>query len=235
MSSTSETRTFTVAGSPTLIVRNPAGRLYITAGVDGQITAQITKKSHGSFLGLGSERDLDRVQVHSNQDADTLRVEVDYPDGAIRGVTVDLELTVPAHATLDLHLAAGELRIQGISGRMRATTAAGNLETHGVTFNDGSAVEVNAGKAFIEGSLEPGASLDITVNTGKCDVHLPASTATTLDASVDVGAIQLSGFAGQLAMTRELVRQRVSGPLASGATGTLHIRVNVGEITLRGE
>jgi hypothetical protein len=235
MPSTSETRTFTIAGSPTLIVRNAAGKLHVTAGPDGQITAQITKKAHGSFLGLGSEHDLDRVQVQTTQDGDTLHVEVNYPDGVVRGVSVELDLTVPAHAALDLRLAAGNLRVRGITGPVRATTAAGNLEADGVTFGDGSDLEVNAGKVSVEGTLEPGASLGVSVNTGKCDVHLPAGTATNLDASVDVGAIQLSGFAGQLAMSRELVRQRVSGPLTSGATGTLRIRMNVGEITLRGE
>ncbi len=234
MPSTTETRTFTVASPPTLQVRNAAGKVYVTAGPDGQITAQITKKTHGGFLGFGGSSELERVQVRTTQDGATVRVEVDFPS-SVHGVSVDLELTVPAQATLNLRLAAGDLRIRGISGLVHATTAAGNLETHGVTFADGSELEVNAGKASVEGALAPGASLAIAVNAGKCEVHMPAATATNLDASVDVGAIQLSGFAGQIAMSRELVRQRVSGPLAAGASGTLRIRVNVGEITLRGE
>jgi hypothetical protein len=239
MSTSTETRSFTIGEMPTLIVRNTAGKIHVNAGPDGQVGLQITKKAHGGFLGIGgTERDLERVQVLTTQQGDTLRVDVEYEGSAInvgRGVTVDLELTIPAHTLLDLRLAAGDVRVTGVTGRIRVNTAAGNLETREVTFAQGSTLEVNAGKAEVYGVLDPGASLEVSVNTGKAHVTLPANTAATLDARVDVGAIQVTGFSGQLALSRELVQQRITGALGPEPNGSVRVRVNVGEITIRGE
>jgi hypothetical protein len=234
VTSTSESRSFAFASTPTLQVRNPAGRLHVTSGADGQATVHITKRIHGEPFGLGRAEDLDRVQVHSTQDGDLLRIEVEMPEGRARGVSVDLDLTVPANAALDLRLSAGDLRVRGISGRVRAKTAAGKLEARDVTLADQSSLEVTAGELSLAGACAPGASVEVTINTGRCEIELPATSPLNLEADVDVGAIRVSGFNVQLARTRELVRQRVSGALAAGANGSLRVHVNVGDLAVRG-
>jgi hypothetical protein len=239
MSSQTETKTFAVSGLPTILAKNAAGHIRVARGEPGQVGLRITKKSQAGFLGLssGGEDALDRVQVTTDQQGDTIRVDVEHQGAIIsmgKRVTVDLELTVPAECALELRQAAGEISIREVSGSVRATTNAGNLETRGVTFASSSRLEVNAGNADIAGALASGASLDVTVNTGKCRIELPASTAVNLDAAVDVGQIDISGFSGQVETRRQIVQQRASGPLNAGATGTLHVRVNVGEIVLRG-
>jgi hypothetical protein len=238
MSSQTETKTFVVSGLPTLIAKNAAGRIRVTRGEPGQIDLRITKKTRGGIFGLGSGEDtLDRVVVETDQQGDTLRVETQYHASGLlagNGVTVDLEFSVPPEVALELRQSAGEIEIREIAGAVRATTNAGNLETHGVTFAGGSRLEVNVGNADITGALASGASLDVSVNTGKCRIELPASTAVNLDAAVDVGHIDISGFSGPIEIRRQIVQQRASGPLGAGAIGTLHVRVNVGEIVVRG-
>lgn len=238
MSSQTETRSFAVSGLPTIIAKNSAGRIRVTRGDPGQIGLRITKKTRGGLFGLGSGEDaIERVMVETDQRGDTLRVETRYQtSGFLAGnsVTVELEFSVPAEVALELRQAAGEIEIREVAGAVRAIANAGNLEIHGVTFASGSRLEVNVGNADIAGALASGASLDVSVNTGKCRIELPASTAVNLDAAVDVGHLDITGFSGPIETRRQVVQQRASGPLSAEATGTLHVRVNVGEIIVRG-
>ncbi|MBF6589001.1 MAG: hypothetical protein IVW57_00540 [Ktedonobacterales bacterium] len=193
-STTSETHTFTTDATPTLIARNRAGAITVAAGTDGQIGLRVTKKARNGILGFGGAHDLERIQIHTAREGDTITVEVEYPAEVSEGITVELAFIVPTHTALDLRLAAGNLGIREVTGQVRAVAHAGNLAADDVTFADGSTLTVTAGNAEIHGALAADASLDIIVTAGQANVELPARTAATLEASVDVGRLHLSGF-----------------------------------------
>ncbi len=230
MSATStETRELRVEGVPTITVRNAAGSVSVKVGTGGQVTVVITKRSRG-LLG-GDEGDLKRVEVEVTQQGDGITIETHYPGSfGPRGITVDLEISTPAATNLNLRHAAGDVRVSGIQGVIRARVNAGNFDASGVMLSGSGELELNAGNLTLDGSLAPGTSLDVRVNAGNAELTLPHETPAYLDARTSVGAIRVSGW--NVNTRRNITQQHVSGPLGSTTGGSLSIKVDAGNIRL---
>lgn len=226
--STSETHELSVEGTPTLVVRNTAGSVTVRRGASGQVAVVVTKKVRGLF---GDEGDLERTQVEISQTGDTVTIETHYRgSGGLKGVTVDLDIAVPAATNLDLKLAAGHVSISEIAGTFAAVLTAGNLTAQDVTLAGSAKIDLNAGNLTLDGALAAGASLSVRVTAGNVGLTLPQDTPAYLDARTTVGTIHVSGW--QIKTSRNLIQQQASGSLGANASGSLNVRVDAGNIQL---
>lgn len=229
-----ETHEFTVAGAPVIVTRSAAGNLTVTPGRDGQVHVQVTKRVRGGILGQADERDLDKVRVEVTQEGDRITIYTDTRNLSLLGkqLTIDVEITAPRSSTLDLRLAAGNTRAQGISGHISAKVDAGNMDLIDVALADRSQLTVNAGNLTVQGSLAAGASLDARVNAGNVRFTLPRETAAYLDARAQAGNVRVPDW--NVSITRNFATQAAYGPLGANPAGTLTIHVSAGNITVEG-
>src|SRR5262249_40455326 len=126
----------------------------------------------------------------------TIRVTTDFDavNGMGRQPRVDLRLAVPPTTDVSTQVTAGGIQITGISGRFAARLVAGNLQMESVTVADGSRIHIPTGNLDFSGSVAAGASLDVSVDTGQASLELPASSAVHLDASTNLGSVEVSGW-----------------------------------------
>jgi hypothetical protein len=90
---------------------------------------------------------------------------------------------------------------------------------------------MTTGSVIMRGAIPTNATVDIAVSTGDVTLQLPADTQTRLDARTNLGAIQINGWS--LAPTRmNSVGAVANGALGAQPSGTLHIRVDTGDITV---
>lgn len=243
---------FPVGGTPSVSLRNPVGSVRVVAGSAGQVTLVATRRVRGVTTDA-KQADLDGITVNTTQEGDTIRIEVQVRQPVIGSLThrVDLDLTVPAATQFDAVLNAGNMEISGlqsqiaarldagnlemkdISGLVTATVSAGNAEASGITIASGSRFTLSAGRLALNGALAAGASVDIRVDAGRARLTLPSTTATHLDASADVGNISITGWS--VPITRNIVAARASGDLGASPSGTLTVRVSIGDITITAE
>jgi hypothetical protein len=125
---------------------------------------------------------------------------------------------------------AGNLQVSGTAGPLMATVAAGNLEAADVTLEGLSRIGVNAGQVVVSGALAEGASVDIRVDAGRARITLPHETHARLDAFADVGHISVNGW--NVPVVRNITSATAAGELGASSSGTLKVRVNMGDITL---
>ncbi len=226
----SETREYTVSGVPTVRVRDPMGVIAITPGTAERVEVRITRRVHGSLR--VTDDDLRSMAVDIAQDGDTITVvaTVEQQHVLSKRYSIDMDITVPPAANLDLRLAAGNLRIRGIQGILEAHVSAGNLEGDGVTLAGESRLTINAGNVTLRGALVSGASLDTHVNAGQVKLTLPRDTPASIDAITQVGSISVSGWS--VDQSRQLTRQTATGVLGRSPTGSVRVRVDTGTIHL---
>jgi hypothetical protein len=244
------TRDFSVSNTPTLVVHNTFGSVRVTTGGAGRIGVVATRKARGVTVDA-TNVDLEDVVVTFSQEGDVVRVDArnSRPAAGIsRQVWCDLAVTVPLVTNLDAKVEAGNvelagtrgnvsakvdagnLQISGTVGPVVATVAAGNLEASDVTLESLSRIGVNAGQVVLSGSLGEGASVDVRVDAGRARITLPQQTRARLDAFADVGHITINGW--NVPVMRNITSATATGELSAGPSGTLKVRVNMGDITL---
>lgn len=229
-----ETHEFRVTGAPIIVTRGAAGSLTLTAGGDGQVHVQVTKRTRDGVVGQVDEHDLDKVGVNVTQEGERITVAVDSRKFSLVGknITIDIDITAPVSSTLDLRQAAGNTTIRGIRGLISSKVDAGNMSLTDVALADRSQLTVNAGNLTVNGSLATGASLDAQVKAGNARFTLPRETATYLDARTQAGTIHASDWF--VSITRRFATQTAYGPLGANPAGTLTIHVIAGSITVEG-
>jgi hypothetical protein len=230
-----ESYEFAVGERPTLIVKNPAGSVTVTAGEAGRITMQVTKTLRGVFMGDNGLETFERVRVTAEQQQEMVRITVHQPSSRVgkHVVTVALALQVPTQCRLDLEVDAGSVEISGVSSVISGRVDAGTVTTRDVTFMDRSEACVDAGTITIEGALGEAASLDVRVDAGSARLTLPQWTDAALDAQVDAGSITIDGW--DVEKRREFMSARARGPLIPDARGRLRIKVDAGSIRLQAQ
>lgn len=233
MPEVTDTYEFPVEGTPEILVRNRAGTISIARGAASQVAVRVTKRAHDGFFSRASESDLARLVVNVTQQGSRIHVETDTSasSGLFKNVQVDIAIVAPASANLDLRMNAGNVDIRDIAGTFASTVNAGNFDLYGVTISGRSSFTVNAGNLTFDGALAAGAALDAEVNAGNLRFRLPQNTPARLEARTDVGSIDMDGW--PVRVSRRIVQQEASGPLGENPQGTLRLRVNTGNITVR--
>jgi hypothetical protein len=229
--STTTTQPFSVTGAPTINVHDIDGQVTIMTGSAGAVTVEITKNARDTSPNA-AQSDLDNITVTATQTGNTITVDTQFAaaQSLTRQLTADLTITVPPTANLALHVEAGSVEVDGVSGTVSATIGAGDFGASGVTLGDGSRIDVSTGTVTLDGALASGASVSVTVSTGDAQITLSADTSTHLDASTDLGGITISGWS--IPITRSGLGAKASGDLGASPSGALTVHVATGSIML---
>lgn len=183
------TQTFAVTGEPTITIHDPAGNVEIVTGETHQVVVQATRRAN-DVSQTQAQNALNSISVTSTQNGNTINIEGKIDSShSLTQQRIDLLVTVPQHSGFDATVAAGTLRITGVTGVIRSTVAAGDVTLRDVTVMGTSTVSVPVGNLHFDGALGAGAAFDVTVGTGNADIQLPRASATKVDASVGVGNI----------------------------------------------
>jgi hypothetical protein len=225
------TRAFSVTAAPTLIVHDTAGSVTVKAGQADTITVQITKKVTTTLVG-SAQGDFDQLAVQVNQAGNTITAEALFaPGGGLSPERlVDLLIQVPAPASLNLQVVTGTLDLEGVSGLVKATVETGKVQATMGKVADGSEIHVTTGSITLNGAIDAGAALTLRADTGNVEVSLPASTSAHVDASTQIGKLNITGWS--LKVARSGTGASASGDLGTAPRGTITIRVGTGEVSL---
>jgi len=218
-----ETVTLTSNAVPTLTVSNPVGAVTIRPGNDNEVVVQYTKKAYGLTKGRATA-ELDNIQVDVQQPADDqveITVNTDRQKKTLFTFAnrVNMTVTVPAKVYLAITNNVGSIDIQNIDAT-------------------GLEIKNNTGSITFDGSLSPDASssYSMTANTGSIRVTLPRDVYVEIDATADVGSINVSGDFAQsnVESNRRTVGETWHGTLGtgSGQAPVLRLRTNTGEINV---
>lgn len=174
------------------------GRVYI-ANVSGliEVSAWDRPEVHISGeLGEGAER------LEVSGDASSLRIEVRMPRKSSHAADTDLRVRVPAAAALSLEAVSADIVVQGIKGRLAASTVSGDL------------------------SLSV-ASAEVEASTVSGDLRLSGPAGNTVLNSIS-GDVSASGLSGELRLETVSGAVRVAG----GAFTNLELKSISGDLDL---
>lgn len=232
--STTTTQALTVTGTPSLIITDPAGNVTVQTGAVGKVVIQSTMRSWGSSA-TSAQNGLSSMKVNVLPNGDTITVQCQFnTNGVVSRRTVDLLVTVPPQANLDLHLGAGNIVARQMSGAIRLDTGAGNMTLENVMFSGSSRLNTGAGNIQATCALTSGALVDVHVGAGNVTMTLPSDTPAQLDASTGVGNLTITGWHMSMANSG-MAGHHATGAMGANSTGKMTIQVGTGNLTLIGQ
>lgn len=226
--STTSSKTFTVSGTPSLMISDTAGNITIQQGDGNQVTVQVTKHAWGSSTGVAQDG-LNRTTVDVMQSANTITVNVQVSGPERR--SVDLSVMVPPQANADVHLAAGNIDVRQFTGAITLDAGAGNVTADTMTFAGTSRLHTGAGNITVAGAIASGATVAVLVGAGNATLTLPSDTPAHLTASSGIGNVTITGW--QIPVSGGgFSGHSASGDLGADPTGMLTIQIGTGNLML---
>jgi len=227
INTSSETHTYTVSALPTLVLNDDNGTVTIhTGGANSQVTVQATKH----FQAFGGSAPA----VQSSQDGNTINATVQNQSNNFMSFgsnNVDLNVTVPANANLQIHTETGTIDVSGVSGTMSLSTATGSITANQDALSGQSTLQSNTGSITFDGSIAPGGNYQFSTDTGSVDVTLPANSSFHVDATTNTGSID-SDFSGVQVRDHDFSGSDAHGDVGNGAGTTMTLKTNTGSIDL---
>lgn len=221
---------FAVRDHPEITIFNSAGTISVTSGATQQVTVVATK--HARALSSDAARSqlngMTITATATNAGADINATMVQ--NSSLDQRNIALQITVPATSDLRITMNAGTITLRAISGTLSVTNTAGTVDLQSMTIQGASTVNVTAGTFRFDGSLAKDAALAVDVGTGSVAIHLPQASATHVDASTRVGAVNVSSWAAPI--HKSGTGQSATFDLNPQPNSTMTVRVNVGGITL---
>ncbi|HEX4744747.1 MAG TPA: DUF4097 family beta strand repeat-containing protein [Candidatus Limnocylindria bacterium] len=130
---------FSVGSAPTVRSRNVSGETRVVVGPDGTVRVQARKRVRGSSADK-AKRLLQNVEVRMEQQGNVIEVRPHLYEQD-RGwldlfrsgrVSVDLVITVPREASVDIQTVSGDLSVAGIRGRTEIQSVSGDVSVEDV-------------------------------------------------------------------------------------------------------
>jgi hypothetical protein len=231
-------RTLEVGDPANLEVDLPVGSLIVRTGEPGQMTVEATKRAWGRNA-AEAQRALDRIEVSIEQTPAGVRVEVagpDWQDGMSatpRTPQVDVVVTVPEQAQLDLRVGVGQLAVDGVRGDVHITADVGEVELTDVQPQAALEVESRVASIRFAGALTPGATYRMTSDVGRILLELPRESTFRIEARSDIGDATVDfdvvgqqerpGFTGK----------DISGQVGQDTGTELFLRSRVGDVRVQ--
>ncbi|MFQ5816543.1 MAG: DUF4097 domain-containing protein [Terriglobia bacterium] len=129
------------ASAETLVeVGNQSGRVRVHGWAQPQV--RVVAERHSRFTEVHFEQAANRLHIHTH----VLQADIPASDR-----TVDYEIWMPAGGSLDLHLNAGEVEVEGLRGVVKIETVAASVLLRGlvgsqeVTTTSGDVTVINSG------------------------------------------------------------------------------------------
>lgn len=224
--SKTQTSNFTVGTHALLVVHDDVGTIHVNAGGGNHITVQATEHYNGFW---GNPND---AQVSSSQSGDTVTVNagVKSNPGFFSTASVDLNITVPSTADLQVKTNTGLVDVSGVSGQMSLSTNTGAIDATNDTLTSSSSLISNTGAVTFQGSTGTNGTYLFQTNTGLVDVTLPANSSFHLVASTHTGSIN-SDFPVNI-QGSNVTGSSVDSNVGGSSNVTVTLRANTGVINL---
>lgn len=209
--------TFDLGPSPRLTIDNFAGDIHVRAGGTSSVEMIVSKRAWGAG-------DLDRIEVAWEAGANWLEVESRHSMPNPGNVSVEMELSVPPGASVDLRTGAGEVTVTGVEGAITAHSGAGAMTVLGAT--DTVRLDTGAGGIAYEGV--PQGECQFRTGAGGIELTLPADLGARLDLHSGIGDIDLGGFD----VDGQVSSNRVQGTIGGGGAAVIFAQTGAGSVEL---
>jgi DUF4097 and DUF4098 domain-containing protein YvlB len=197
-------KTFSFSATPDVAVDTNDADIRVYASERKDVEAIVT--TQGYKIGPND------LSVTDRQTGDRLDLKVHVPHGISMGWhnrSVRIELNVPRQADLNLHTGDGNIRLQGVKGKLRLDTGDGEIEAldssgplkadtrDGNVRVDGvfSAMDVHTGDGNILVTVGAGSKMDsswlLDTGDGNVDLRLPEGFSANLDAHTGDGRVRV--------------------------------------------
>lgn len=222
-----ESHSFTVGTSPHLIINDTVGTINIHSGGPGsQVVIQSTKHS----TGIGGN--LNNIHVISTESADgnTITVKVEESSGFLGFNSVDLNVTVPEAAILNVQTNVGSIDVSGVNGQMTLASNTGSITATQDDLTASSTLKTDTGSVTFNGQIATSGSYQFETNTGSVDVTLPGDTSFHVNVSTNTGSIN-SNFPG-VSVEQHGIGSSVNSDVGNSPNATLLLKTDTGSIDL---
>jgi len=227
-SKTEKPQTFVVGAHPTLVVNDDVGTIHVNAG-GNSVIVQATEHNNGFWR----NRNPNDAQVNYSQNGDmvTVNASVKANLGFFSTDSVDLNITVPSTADLQIKTNTGLIDVSGVSGQMLLSTSTGAIDATNDTLSSSSSLKSNTGEVSFNGSIDTnGGTYLFQADTGEVNVTLPAASSFHLIASTDTGSIN-SDFPVNI-QHPNVTGASVNSDVGSSPKAMVTLKVNTGAINL---
>ena len=179
-----------------------------------------------------AQASLNTITVTATQTGDQITITSDFQDESFfaSSSTVNLLITVPPTANITADVTAGNIEVDGVSGLLEITGDAGTATLQDVATANGSRIHLTTGSDDSARRHRHQRDRGYRRQHRKVTLQLPADTQTQLDARTNNRRIQING--GPSLMRMNSVCGVANGALGTEPSGTLHIRVDIGDITV---
>lgn len=200
-------RNLTVSGAVNLDVVTDAGGIVVTRGSSGTVHVHGVLKASNSFFGGDNATEHIRRLAENppvQQTGNSVRVGQVTDRSLLRGVSMRLEITVPAETEVRARADSGGIQVEGVHGPVDCKTDSGGIRISGIGSGvraeaDSGGIHIHHVKGMVHAHADSGGieALDI---------------AGSIEAETDSGGIQLS--------------QTTAAPVkARAASGGAHLRL----------
>jgi DUF4097 and DUF4098 domain-containing protein YvlB len=223
--------TYQVNPGARISLENINGDIRVRGGAEGQVKIIAHKKAE-------EQEYLDGMKIVIDADEDYVRIETRHPKsegswfnwGGDSSGSVSYELTVPGDASLDsIETVNGEIKIQAVSGKVKASTVNGGLEVENLV-SDVDLETVNGSVSADFEKLTGDQRVDAEAVNGKIVMLLPADASARVTAETVNGSIDAEDFG--LEPEKGFVGRDLSGDIGGGLARISLDTVN-GSISLK--
>ncbi|HEY0406074.1 MAG TPA: DUF4097 family beta strand repeat-containing protein [Pyrinomonadaceae bacterium] len=226
-------RTFPLTADGRITLANISGAVKITAWDRNEIKIDAVKRAY-------TRERLDEAQIKINSNADSIDINVDYPErnyyvnkGDERRnslASIDYALTIPRGARLEsIELVNGDLDVEGLTGDVKASLVNGHVTARGLA-GEAKLSTVNGRLEATFDHLSPDKAISLGSVNGPLAVTIPSDANAQLRANTVHGSI--TNDFGLRVRHGEYVGSDLAGTLGSGGPRIKLANVN-GPITIR--
>lgn len=208
-------KAFDVGTLASLAVNVNVGDVIIEASDDNEVRILALKHAWGRDLEQAEDY-LNDFEVRIRETATgKIEIETEIPSRLRRiGRTpsVDLEITVPRDAELDIIVNVGEVEVTGVEG----------------TFD----IRSNVGDVYLQDVRFEGDS-QIKSDVGNIELHLPGDIAFAFSAQTNVGDIRVDFDVQNERSDEKVVGGKVEGEIGPSPIVSVELETNTGDIQIR--
>jgi DUF4097 and DUF4098 domain-containing protein YvlB len=199
----------TLGPRSTVRIDNVSGDVIVTAGREFSAVCNTTVTASSRAL---ADEALANTKILQSRDGDELSLETQWPEmeGHSRRdrttgswswksnraarcpdcrITVKYEVVMPAGVTAVVHTVNGEVRVQGVEGKLEAQSVNGNVTIRG-SRHDVRAVTVNGKIDVAADAAPPGSNFELKTISGALSLVLPKDARFDLTASTMNGSLE---------------------------------------------
>jgi hypothetical protein len=175
---------YQVSGQATIVINDPNGNVTVT---EGQSNTDVIIQAVNTNNFSGNPND---IQSNISQNANNITANVQD--------SVDLQVTVPQGAILNLQTESGDISVNGVNGQMTLKTNSGSISASNDFISGTSSLTSNSSDITFDGTLGTGGSYQFqTGSNGSVDLTVSSASAFHVDATTNSGSIDIPGVNAQ--------------------------------------